>query len=240
VLTIAGGLVLAAGLTIPASAQQPPAGQPQARPVPTQHPLTTDFKSRFYLAAMLGYAHTNARIQDYQESVLANNWNPGVTAGVAAGFGLARFLRLEAELSYTRADLSTRRASFGRITSPGSSDALAGLVNLVWDIDVGSSFTPYVKAGIGPLYESVRGRTETINSGGRTQVDDGHLVFGYAFGAGVSRDIGPNTKLDIGYRYLGAQGQNLSRSTTPGIANPLSQLAFESHQIMAGVRYTFK
>ncbi len=230
----AAGLALAA----PAWAQQPPPGVPQAKPVPTNHPLTTDFKSRFYLAAHLGYAYINGRILDYQEGVLANNWNSGFEAGGAAGFYLAKYLRLEAELSYARADLSTRRTAVGSISRPGSIDALAGLVNLAVDIDVGSSWTPYLKAGIGPLYESVRDRRQKI-TGGTTTVDDGHLVFGYAFGFGVSTDIAPQTKLDIGYRYLAAQADTIGRSTTPGLTNPSSGVAFESHQLMAGVRYIF-
>src|SRR5258708_25023429 len=91
-LVIAGGLALSAAFAAPGSAQQPPPGQPQAAPVPTNHPLTTDFKSRFYLVARLGYAHVNGRIQDYQEGVLANNWNSGFGMSAAAGFSLARFL----------------------------------------------------------------------------------------------------------------------------------------------------
>lgn len=133
--------------------------------------------------------------------------------------------RIEYELSYrinATDDAAVANTGIGAInTSPGSSfHTVASMVNFYYDMDIDSSITPYIGAGIGGAYAEYQSLGE-------------ELAFAYQGIFGASVELGGNFEGFADYRYLGStkvEGGNLGRA---------AKIENRNHTLMVGLRYHF-
>lgn len=133
--------------------------------------------------------------------------------------------RIEYELSYRingTDEAAVANTGGGTInTSPGGGfHTAASMVNFYYDIDIGSSITPYVGAGIGGAYAEYTSIGEEI-------------AFAYQGIVGASLDLGDNLEGFADYRYLGTtkvEGGGLGRA---------ADIDNRNHTLMVGLRYHF-
>jgi opacity protein-like surface antigen len=118
-------------------------------------------------------------------------------------------LRIEAEGSYRRANVNgnwTSNTGTPTDVSAGNLDfdesVWAILGNVWWDINLGSSLTPYIGGGAGYGESKLEGTFKGATPSGAPNfklTDDG---FAWQLGAGVNWQIGPNVAIGVGYRYF--------------------------------------
>ncbi|MEL6505466.1 MAG: outer membrane protein [Pseudomonadota bacterium] len=154
---------------------------------------------------------------------------------------------------------------FGQLagTNCTSSDATtmtsySVMANAYFDLGNFSGFTPYVGAGIGGAYVSYETLTNTFNctvtdpvvgtcTGLQTPIEhpgESQWRFAYAFHAGLSYDITPNAKIDLGYSYEAISGGQMfgwDAAANAGTTNSLGPQAHDEgihdHIFRAGIRY---
>ena len=172
------------------------------------------------------------------------DYDAGFNVGGAAGYAHSSGFRGELELGYQQSDTDSitivNDGGFGVANGLGSLNGLAldldgdisvftGLANAYYDIDTGGPFTPFVGGGVGLAVVSV-----DVSTLGAKLLDDDDTVFAYQIGGGVSYAINPNLSLSIAYRYLGTSDAELTDTV-----GDTGDWEYSSHNILAGVRYTF-
>ncbi|GFE61815.1 outer membrane protein [Geobacter sp. AOG2] len=178
-----------------------------------------------------GVDYTSTPATDFQERI---EFDPGVYIGGTGGFDFG-FLRLEGELSYKHAEISTITGSNGsQLTNPdGSLGALAFMGNAFVDLHNDSPVTPYLGGGIGfatlHLSDTYGGAQHGLLY---SAADD--TVFAYQVGAGMDFAINRRYSLDLGYRYFNTDKANFNGDwvTAHGIK-------FESHNVAVGFKVKF-
>ncbi|MFZ1680015.1 MAG: outer membrane protein [Rhizobiaceae bacterium] len=136
------------------------------------------------------------------------------------------------------------------------------MANAYADLGHYHGITPYVGAGIGGAYVSWSDLTNTATcttpdpvgnpcdtthpgyvgnatSGTWTDVHGGRgsMRFAWALMAGVSYDINPKLKLDVGYRFKRIEGGRMFRYLPPAGGVQGYDRGFNSHTIKVGLRY---
>ncbi len=96
---------------------------------------------------------------------------------------------------------------------------LTVMANGYYDMETNSEITPYLMAGAGILNADVSWASDTSTS------------FAWQVGAGLGFKIDNNMTFDVGYRYLRPEGLE-----SPANGNDVE---WESHNILAGIRYNF-
>ncbi len=141
---------------------------------------------------------------------------------VGYGFGGPR---VEGELSYrlneTDSSLVVNNGTSPILTRPSADiTTLAGMLNVYYDIDTGTIWTPYLGGGIGIGYAEHK----SIGS---------DVVFAYQAIVGGSINFGNNIEGFADYRYFGTtkiEGGDIGRA---------AEIENRSHVLMAGLRYNF-
>ena len=179
-----------------------------------------------YVSGNIGFVIPND--SDVTESGLTAviESDTGLGLGVALGYD-AEFIRYEAEFVYQKNDMDNISATGVSSSISGDTTSYGVLLNFYYDIRSKSSFVPYLTAGLG--YANVEVSSISVPGFGTltTSADDG--VFAYQFGAGVGFPINEATILDIKYRYFA--------TTDPSFQ--LAEIEYSSHNIYAGIRYSF-
>lgn len=125
------------------------------------------------------------------------------------------------EQSIYRVELEIGYQGNGLEDAGGDVSILSFLGNGYLDFELPASpIEPYVSAGLG--FSSV-----DDDSGVGTSDD---TVFTWQFGAGLAFDVAPAMKLDVGYRYLGANDADLAGGRDYSI---------DSHNLLVGLRFGF-
>lgn len=120
---------------------------------------------------------------------------PGWLAGGSIGVRVMDVGRLELEASYS----SQAWSSVEAFVSAGRIHTASLLGNFWFDMDTGTTFTPYVGGGVGGA------RVILDDFGGYFDSPSVWAGFGVAYqvGGGVIIDLGENVSMDVGYRYRG-------------------------------------
>lgn len=118
------------------------------------------------------------------------------------------------------------------------------LVNGYFDLGTWAGVTPYIGAGVGGAYHSVKDITDhnvTTGTGfgygrGKSQWD-----FAWALMAGVSYSVTPNLALELGYRYLDMGSANTGEIDCAGGCGIRERQSFKvtSHDLRLGMRWQF-
>lgn len=121
----------------------------------------------------------------------------------------------------------------------------SAMLNVYYDIDMGTKFTPYVGGGIGLAHlknkTKVTGSTPAgaLNSGSSESENN----FAWNIGAGVSYAVNSNVSIDAGYRYTDyGNVKEIVSQTVPGLGSPLNvdgKYDVTSHEFLIGARYSF-
>lgn len=155
--------------------------------------------------------------------------NPGWGVGASLGYkfggtnSFADFFRMELEALYRANDVDT----VGGVSIADDISVDSYMLNLIYDLETGTQFMPYLGAGIG--WSNVE---LNIPAAAISDSDD---VFSYQFLAGVSYEPQsiPNVAFSLGYRYFA--------TSDPEIGSPLGAVEheYDSHGAEAGVRFSF-
>lgn len=118
------------------------------------------------------------------------------------------------------------------------------LINLYYDIETKTAFTPYI--GIGAGISRLKGKSYSVEadryginsyyykgSDSKTKTN-----FAWQVGVGTSVALTPNFSLDAGYRYFNGGKVSLT-SGYEGIITSKTTLKNQIHQVYFGLRYTF-
>ena len=103
-----------------------------------------------------------------------------------------------------------------------------GFVNVYYDITNYGGWTPYIGGGIGVAYHDITNVNFPAGSSSGDEVD-----FAWNVQAGVSYDISPAAKLDLGYRFIDL-GKAISNGAPQTIVDNLI-----AHEFKIGIRYHF-
>jgi len=182
-------------------------------------------------------------------------------AGVGVGYQFNNYLRFDLTGEYRGGSINGRDQlsyDFGTPTDQINTyradiASFVGLANAYIDLGTWNCLTPYLGAGIGFANHTVNGLSDMgINQavGGGANVSFAYAdsatktTVAWALMAGVSYDVTPNLKLDIGYRYLNlGDGPTMGLRGAAGLlANPSSSVRFkdlDSHDIRIGMRWNF-
>jgi len=158
-------------------------------------------------------------------------FDKGFAIGGAVGYDFGAF-RLEGEVAYQKSDLDKLTVSAdgmgGSAKLSGDGTSLALLANGYYDFHNDSAFTPYVSAGIGFAKVSINDfgspSLEIPSSG-----DEDDTVFAYQVGLGLGYAVTDNWIIEVKYRYFGTADPEFEGLTAE----------FSSHNILAGVRFSF-
>jgi opacity protein-like surface antigen len=166
-------------------------------------------------------------------------FDPGISVGGSGGFDFG-FVRLEGELSYKHAEISSvtelGNGTYGSMH--GSVGAFAVMGNAFIDFHNPSPITPYIGGGIGSatLHLSDTSGILRGGTGGRVFLYDADddTVFAYQAGAGLEIAIHRQLSLDLGYRYFATSKARFNEDTPRE-----TSMKFESHNATVGVRFKF-
>ena len=153
------------------------------------------------------------------------------SASVAGGVKVCAF-RAELEYNQSGTAQDTRHAS-GKLydTVQGNQSYRSYMLNGYFDIPTGTSFRPYIGAGVGMA--QVKNRLAFVDMGSVTKQKKNN--FAWQVAAGVGYNITPHWVLDVGYRYV----DNGNNEWTFNSGAQEVEFNSAEHQMTAGVRYTF-
>ncbi len=150
--------------------------------------------------------------------------------GAGVGYQFNEYLRMDATLDYSPATTYTNVGTSGEHTTIS---ALRPMVNAYYDLGDAYGFTPYIGAGIGA---SILQTTDSVSNNVYTWAQGATKAnFAFALMAGASYPVAPNLSLDLGYRFIN-DGNARSANRTNG---PVTYNHLQSHEVRAGLRYTF-
>lgn len=184
--------------------------------------IESQFDTGFAAGGAVGYAHSSGfrgevaveyRRNNVNDLTITNDGGIGVALGVGSLNGIS---------------LGAAGASVD-----GHASSITAMVNGFYDIDLGSGFAPYIGAGIGVAHVAA---DVDVSAGGATStfVDDSDQVLAYQGIAGISYHFTENVAATVHYTYLATSDPELESG---GGADFDSE--YESHNVMAGLRFTF-
>ena len=148
-------------------------------------------------------------------------------AGVATlGYKLDKNWRTEFELGYRRNEVSSVSGGGG---GDGDVHSESYMGNVLYDIDTGSKWTPYVGIGAGAVHYRPAGLQLTPT----TTTNDGDTVFGYQGILGVAYDVTPRSQFFLDYHYLRANNPTVTDSSGGDY-----DTTYRSNTVLLGFRYT--
>jgi OOP family OmpA-OmpF porin len=123
---------------------------------------------------------------------------------LALGYQWNNNWRLEGELAHRFNDTG----AVGNFENSSSDfQVWSGMLNLIYDFDTGSFWTPYIGGGLGWVQSEISAAgwdTGTYNASSNfVTVDDSDAALGYQLIAGIGWELARNLTLDTEYRYFG-------------------------------------
>ena len=182
----------------------------------------------------------------------------GVVGVGSVGYGFGNGLRLELEGDYRYNRIARNPAAAGAVSSGGREQKYGAMVNVLFDLDVGSPYIyPYLGGGLGYNWVDRRRTTTgtlsfpTAGGGTGTRVGAINLESGvdsslaYQVIAGLSFPVPPVVGLSLTaeYRYFALAGDRSYGSSViaPGLASSsrIKVTGDYNHSLMLGLRYAF-
>ena len=121
----------------------------------------------------------------------------------------------------------------------------SAMLNVYYDIDTGTKFTPYVGGGIGMAHLKNKTKVTGSTPAGALNLgsSESENNFAWNIGAGVSYALNDKVSIDAGYRYsdYGNVKESVSQKV-PGLGAPLNvdgKYDVTSHEFLIGARYAF-
>lgn len=159
-----------------------------------------------------------------------SSYDMGFNVGAAGGYDFGP-ARVEGEVAYRQNDVDKLRVpGFGTASGDGDVSALSLMANGFWDIETGSSVTPYLGAGIGVAQVSMN----DVGAAGERLADDDDTVFAYQLAAGAAFELAPALALDLGYRFFATSDPEFK-----DVDGVKFDSEYMSHNLSLGVRFQF-
>ncbi len=164
----------------------------------------------------------------------------GWVGALSAGYATAMGVRAELEANYRSDSKANSNAlegtTFGGEAS-GKTHSWGLMGNLLYDVNTGTPFTPYI--GVGAGMADVKSKVNTFipataaTTGGFTNFSDSEWVFAYQAIVGVAYNVTNNLAVTADYRYFATQD--------PKFDGPIGKVKgeYRNHSAMLGVRYSF-
>ena len=153
--------------------------------------------------------------------------NTGYAILGALGYGFDMGLRAEVEFGYRENTVdSLRGAANGR----GDYRAYALMANLLYDINTGTSITPYVGAGVGIAHA----RLDHVGPLGTGFANDAEQVFAYQGIVGASLKLTDQLFGFAEYRYFATEDLSVTRTVGTGV-----DAEYGNHMALLGLRWAF-
>ena len=152
----------------------------------------------------------------------------GPAAFAQIGYGYGNGLRTEFEAGWLRNDASSIK---GGGSADGHIQIYSLMLNALYDFDLGGPLVPHIGAGLGLGHVTVR----NIGSFGGNVVSGHDNAVGYQAIVGADYALTPDLKLDLDYRFFGADTGGYS--TTP--AGGKSTASFQTNVLTVGLRWEF-
>lgn len=145
-------------------------------------------------------------------------YDTGIAATGSLGYDFDGF-RIEGEFGYRNAEVNN---FLGFAVADGQMDTsiYSYMANAYWDINTGTTVTPFVGGGIGLLHGRMTDPNFTYN-------DD---VVGYQLSVGAGIRVSKHIKLDVVYKYQAAVSD---------FHVGLFDVSYDSSNFLAGMRYEF-
>lgn len=150
----------------------------------------------------------------------------GNTAAATLGYDYSDGFRGEIELSGRWSDTDT----ISNTSGAGDVRALSAMANALYDISLGSSFTPYIGVGIGAANVEASG----ISPVGGSTISDDDTAFAYQGIVGTSYQLNNTVSLNADYRYFATS--DLDYSTVSGVS--VSE-EYSNHTVLFGISFGF-
>jgi len=169
-----------------------------------------------------------------------SSYDLGWLAGGAIGYEFDSGFRAELEGMYRSNDLESLTAGGAPVAATGHVDVASIMFNLLYDIDTGSDFTPYLGGGIGA------GNVDTDVVVGGTSFADDQWGLALQAIAGLSWAVSPEFELFTQYHYFTVLDPG-NTATVTGVAvgaAPISATLtleddYAAHSLFFGARYHF-
>ena len=160
-------------------------------------------------------------------------FNIGPVGLLSAGYGFGNGLRSEIELG-GRTNGVDKLNGNAVTQSDGRVNAYSAMLNLLYDINTGTAFTPYIGGGIGWAFLDVND-AKRING---FSVDDSDNRFAYQGIVGVAYSLSPQWKLSLDYRYFATLDPEFTAKNSAGTSVKVDS-DYNTHSVMLGLRYHF-
>lgn len=182
--------------------------------------------SRLYLA---GYMGLNVfQDQDYEDTDTSTKGTIGLNnapsfAG-AIGLRLSRDVRIEAELSYRKADVNQLDFPGAGGQSSGELQQYLGFLNLYYDFDMPGKIQPFVNVGLGMgMFSGEVNNT----AGGPSFANEDATALTWNAGAGFKYRAKEDMAFTAGYRYLDSTDLSFDDF----------DIDYSSHEFRVGIEY---
>jgi opacity protein-like surface antigen len=222
--------------------------------VTSEQSVDTSFKTGFVLGGNAGIEWGSGLRTEVELAFRQNNSHKSAHLKTHYGYGFYTTSKTgegESEVTHTFFTHVTADAQDNDVPANLRLRAWSLMANAWYDFDLGLPITPYVGGGIGMAMVKVSGSLGRTNPGGTT--DEGTVlprtssivrlherndtVFAWQLGVGASMPISDTTKLFVDYRYFAADDAHLKLE--PGFNGGSVDADFNSHSIMAGIRFNF-
>lgn len=193
----------------------------------------------FYVGAQGGINWEPDADLDYSGFKLQTEYDLGWAAGVYAGYKFSQGIRAEIEATYRRNDLDKTDDTTVGSNWNGDNSSWAFMANVLYDVNTGTGFTPYIGVGAGVARVSLN-LNENYAFGSSLEIDEDDWVFAYQGIVGVAYNVTSNLAVSLDYRYFATLDPDYKftgafASTLPGSIEG----EYSNHTVMLGLRYSF-
>lgn len=143
------------------------------------------------------------------------------------GYRYGNGVRTELELGYRSNDVGSLSGVAG---GTGELKAKSVMLNLLYDFNIGSKFSPYIGGGVGYAQVDYDG----VAPVGAGRINDDDNVFAYQGIAGVSYWLNNSVELAAEYRYFATQDPDFRTSAGVPVEGE-----YNGHAALIGLRYNF-
>lgn len=181
-----------------------------------------------YFAGYLGLSHFGSEDFSDGNAGTSGSFKTRSTPNFAGALGLRvnENIRLEGELSYRKLKIDGLDiAGLGSFDSGGDMKSWTGLLNVYYDFNTHSKFTPYLSGGVG--FSRVSGALSGV--GGSPSFMEEEYGFTWQAGAGLKYRASDKTSYTLGYRYM----------DTPGLEMGGVDVNHGGHEFRIGLQYNF-
>ena len=168
---------------------------------------------------IIGVALGKRSVLTGADAEISHKW--GWAAGGLAGYDFGSF-RLQADVIFRRNVFDKTTVSGVEGDASGRVSSLAPMVSALYDIPTGTSFVPYVGAGIGASRTTVR------SDGAK----EGKWGIAYQGIAGLRYDMSRNLALGVEYRYFATPERDFNE-------NNIKNYGYHNHSAFMALTYKF-